>query len=423
MYSKYLLYICFLLPLIGLSQVSLDLNHSVKIGNTTTEEVGNIRWNDANNDFEGWDGSQWLSFTKPAITQNHLNDTTSILPLCADTVISDPGALYNGHGVGIHNFVAASKAGKTIQLYSFDGDSWSLDTLIDLGTFAAGINDAFYMQEDFVVAGLPSANVQGRVAILEKTNDKWEVDTILEQSGSLRFGNAVSYNGEILCIGAPGNEVNGSDNEGACYFYKKTAGVWNLIAQINNPDINQYGSFGRTIGISNNKIFIGGLTYTHLYSLSGLVISPFKVFDIIGYSFAYNATHTAIGNPLFFENGTLEGRVFIMQNNTSTIIDTLDVGIPKHLFGSRVSISNDFLLITGMSLHDQGTGKKGIVYVFQFDENEYVHVNTIEDPVGGLDNQFGHSLQINGPNYIIGSPRADVNGIKDKGKFFIGTIK
>src|SRR5688572_18034858 len=46
-------------------QEKLEVNGKIKLGNdVTTSEAGTIRWNTTTNDFEGYNGSEWLSLTE-----------------------------------------------------------------------------------------------------------------------------------------------------------------------------------------------------------------------------------------------------------------------------------------------------------------------------------------------------------------------
>ncbi len=136
-----------------------------------TPKEGTIRWNKDKEDFEGWNGDEWLSLTKSK----------------------------NKWG-GIS---ASNEDGK------FENDvTWeNLGSSIDVSN-------------DYAVVGAPDRGgfASGRAFVFKRYQNSWSVDGILEaDDGSSQdfFGEAVSISGDYIFVGAPG-DVGGS----VFFFFK-----------------------------------------------------------------------------------------------------------------------------------------------------------------------------------------------------------
>jgi len=110
----------------GTQKESVELDGAIQIGNAVTDmpasnDAGTMRWNDNEQDFQGWDGSQWLSMTMPN------GDVNSPIGIEIDTLpyeITEPGYYYLTKNlkldiIGQHGIRASSIDDITIELNGF----------------------------------------------------------------------------------------------------------------------------------------------------------------------------------------------------------------------------------------------------------------------------------------------------------------
>jgi hypothetical protein len=118
----------------------LDLNGAIRIGNTSnpTPSEGTIRWNDTNNNFEGYDGAQWIALNNSGfknvsgIVQNSGNNATDDFVFGA---IQLPGTgLTTQRSFFYDNNKGAFRVGKVD-----NSDNWAPDS-IGFQSFSSGLN-------------------------------------------------------------------------------------------------------------------------------------------------------------------------------------------------------------------------------------------------------------------------------------------
>ena len=425
------LIICwFLFPFLSSAQIQAEFEGAIKIGGTENVAIGAIRWNDATNDFEGFNGSEWTSFTKAEILNYNNEDTTNILPFCADTVISELSGTQTlfGQAVDIEGNYAAVKRSKFkdyVMVYKFQNNSWSIDSILSFDFNSSGLYDKLLLKDSTLVIAAPSSMTNGEVSIWTKTsNGLWNSDTLISETGANRFGGSIAYNGKFLVVGADGSEINGNTNEGKIFIYKKANGLWTRVASFDNPDLPNDNAFGREVTLSDNFILVSSSNHIYLYAITGELIQfHSKIEDTWAFSMDYDGQFFAIGDPFNTDNFSQQGRVILYNSSTLSPVDTLQIDEANHHFGSEISMDGDYMLITARALQDNGNGKPGLIYVYHFNGSSWDMVETLFDPIMENDAQFGHSSGLSGANYIIGVPRADINNVTNEGKVFFGTIK
>ena len=156
----------------------LEIEGAIQIGNAEdpTPDPGTIRFNPANNDFEGWDGTQWWSLTnKPAPP---FTDVEESKLTASDGAAGD----YFGRSVSISGDYALIGAWR-------DDDNGSSS---------------------------------GSAYVFIRSGTTWTEQAKLTASDAAaddRFGLSVDISGDYALIGAYGDDDKGS-SAGAAYFFK-----------------------------------------------------------------------------------------------------------------------------------------------------------------------------------------------------------
>jgi hypothetical protein len=197
------------------------------------------------------------------------------------------------------------------------------------------------------------------------------------------FGMSSSVDGDLAIVGAPGDDVNGS-NSGAAYLFLQSQGGLDGWGQIKK-----------------------------------LVASDAEVNDIFGVSVDISGDYALVGAGAEDGAGTDRGAAYIFYRNQGgtdnwgqikklTVSDAVD----KDGFGFAVAIAGDTMIV-GADGVDGGGTDEGAAYVFGKDQGGADNWGRVVKLVAGDPddaNQFGYSVDVNGDVAIIGSPGDDGAG-------------
>lgn len=133
--------------------------------------------------------------------------------------------------------------------------------------------------------------------------------------------------------------------------------------------------------------------------------------DNFGTSVDIDGVYAVVG--AIGKNG--KGAVYIYQINSNGQFDNIQIieepNLPNNASGDRfgwsVSIKGDYLLV-GARDHQglDGKSQQGVAFLFKREGNlfEYVDVITVPKEIGGVDDEFGFSVDIGTTDMIIGAP-------------------
>jgi len=176
------------------------------------------------------------------------------------------------------------------------------------------------------------------------------------------FGQSVAISGNLVLIGSPDDDDNGT-NSGSAYGFDATTG--NQLFKLLPSDGNSGGKFGFSVALSENQAFIGATGANGNAPFSGAEY----VFDV--------STGQQL-RKLFASDGQGVGS-----------------------FGQSISISGNRAVIGA------NTGSTGSAYVFDFTTGQQLFKLIASD--GATGDQFGTSVAINGIIAAVGAPLADCN--------------
>jgi hypothetical protein len=353
----------------------LDVNGKIRVqDDPSVPAIGAIRFINDKNDFEGYDGQEWKSFTQP--NQQSFNT--------------------NNDGFGfIHNMGQGSC-----------DDGQSLDYF---GTTVDVVGD-------FIAVGVPKAHYNGLasagVVYIFKRNGyhfyQYAKITSPEPSAGELFGKALTIelkdviiSNIQVAVGAPGDD----NGKGTVYLFTfDSDGTYDILT-IKNSNGMPNDSFG--------------------YSVS----KPFKILD--------DTTRVAIGSP-YSESGafTNKGSAFIAKIITTSTFSltqiNADDGKSGDLFGYSIAADSNYAIV-GAPFHDiinNGTSvpDAGAAYLWTKEgvtaEDDWeAQYKLAWDEPGVIDNFFGHSVDLNVQSNVItaivGAPNYDLIPGDDNGRAFI----
>ncbi len=166
-------------------EAKLDIEGEIKVAmSVSPPKAGMIRWNDTSGDFEGYNGSKWVSFTKASAlwgisNSNQGNENQKLT--------ASDGAAYDDFGYSV----------------SISGD------YAIIGAYGDDVDG--------------NAN-QGSAYVFQRSGTSWTQQaklTAFDGVGGDIFGNSISISGDYAIIGANGDDVDGNTNQGSAYVFQQ----------------------------------------------------------------------------------------------------------------------------------------------------------------------------------------------------------
>ena len=282
-----------------------------------------------------------------------------------------------------------------------------------------GYSLALSSDGNILFVGARGNNVNGRVKngavhVFIKSDGLWKYGSKIEQGvnglvlqDNEYFGHSavLSPDGNTLFVGAPGSNFSG-DGKGAVYLFSKGSadGVWQYRKKIAD------GTHGLVLG--NNDSFGSSLAI----SPNGNTLFVGVIDDDTGGKIDSGAVHVFVKS-----GGAWSHTTKIAHNTHGLMLDGSDY------FGSSlVSSSDGNTLYVGATRDDTGGEGRGAIHVFLKDGSAWVYSTTIAHRSGGLDldlgDDFGHSavLSPNGNVLFVGAPNDDTGG-ENRGAVYLFT--
>lgn len=386
---------------------SLEVKGAIRVGSNVDESpaAGTIRWNATTQDFEGYTGIEWKSFTAS-------NESTASFGIqyceSSENQVITSGIQTQGQSFGssvsvFEDYAIIGAIGRDFpelnagaaHVFHFDGTTWS--KVDDLFASDAAQGDSFgsgvAISGNYAIVGAPYKDVdfgsQGQAYIFRRDGASWIEDTILVAPDGMlnnQFGRNVSISDSFAVIGVPNYDIVGSTNSGQVYVFRLTGDTWIQDTVLAVLDETNIYSFGSSVSISGDDLVIGAP-----YSLVG--------------------TNNAQGKVLIYQHsGGSWSRDTIVYNTGGGDEDRL---------GSSVSISGD-QIITGAPYATINTNTaQGQVLVFNRSANTWNLQSTIHASDGEESDRYGTSVSISGEYAVIGTPFKDVRENLNQGKAYI----
>ena len=244
------------------------------------------------------------------------------------------------------------------------------------------------------------------------------------------FGNAVAADGNLTVAGAYQSDLQGYGNVGRAYVLDSTTGA--LVATLINPTPEDSDFFGNSVAISGNIVVVGaygdntgatdaGAAYIFdattgnlLYTLTNP--SP-AAYDYFGYSVAISGNTVVVGAYQDDTGATDAGAAYIFDAATGNLLRTLANPTPaaSDSFGYSVAISDDTVVV-GAYKDDMGATDAGAAYIFNATTGNLLH--TLANPTPAAGDGFGYSVAISGNIVVVGA-NADDTSATDSGAAYI----
>lgn len=288
---------------------------------------------------------------------------------------------------------------------------------------------------DTAVIGSPGAYVNGiqsgKADVYTRSGNSWQKQTSLAAdsgAGGDLFGASVSISGDTIAIGAAGDDDNGVDS-GAVYVFVRIGTMWQLQEKLAADDPAAGDKFGFDVSIDGDIIVVGapldddqGSAYTFLRSnqdweqQSKLLAYGAKVAgDRFGCSVAIGYDTIIIGADGDDNKAADDGSAFIYSPYGSGWryrgkLMASDAAAGDR-FGWSVAVGLYKALVGAHPIQGDGAARSGAAYAFAYTNYGWQESQRLKSTHQENDDGFGSEVALYDNFYLIGAPGATINSM------------
>ena len=425
---------------------ALDVGGKIKVGDDSDmPSAGMIRWNADKEDFEGYNGTEWVSLTR----NSQFGAWGSYLPVSyqsgvqflADGGIGDRfGAGMDSDGQSLiigspgYDNGGSLSSGRAI-IYVLNNAIWEAeDTIFPSSTttnYQFGSTVAIGGDYAFVGSSWinPNLGTSPPVHIFKRNGSQWVEDDVLTHSVS-SFGSGLDIAGDDAIIGASGAAA-GFSQPGQAYIYHFNGSVWQEQDQVSATGGHNFDAFGIGVAISGDYALVGAPGIgtggsAFVFHRSGTTWTEQEVItqvagtagDNFGLSVQLEGDSALIGCPWSDILGNFDqGMVYLYERDTTNweVMDTIFApdGTAEDLFGRALSMTGNHLLVGAPGI--PGHGKS---YLFRKQGTTWLLESVLLPSDGAPEDDFGIGLALAMPYIVVGAPNHDVNMASNQGKVY-----
>jgi len=458
----------------------LDVAGKIKIGDdATVPQPGTVRWNTITNDFEGYNGTEWLSLTVNNSQPWPVGGANGGLGLVTDfsqATGSDTKALERFGGcVSMSGNMAVvgcfrARVGTTISqgaafVFSRIGGNWEEIAKLTAsdGAFEDFFGASVSISNNYIIVGAPYLDKggglnEGSAYIFAYASGVWTQQAqLLASDGGVNdlFGSEVAISGITAIIGAPNKTISGRAKQGAAYIFVRSGTTWSESTRLIASDGVADDNFGSSVSISGSTVVVGapnadisgkvdqGAAYIFSkpsflwFQDQKIIASDGLRNDSYGSSVAISGNYIVIGAP-FGDVGfdTDHGSVYIYFKNGITWesqgeLNALDY-VDNLRFGAKVAISGNYIVV-GASMADvvvtapcvipiNMATEAGRTFFYKLQNNIWTLYNSITDANVQRAALFGSAVAVSGEYFASTSAGATINGAAAQGKVIFGRL-
>jgi len=241
-------------------------------------------------------------------------------------------------------------------------------------------------------------------------------------TGSDFFGVSVALEGNNVLVGAFGDDTNGVD-VGQVHLFDATTGA--LLRTFDDPTVTGSDLFGGSVALEGNLVLVGatgddtnGLSVgqAHLFdATTGALLRTFDdptvtAGDVFGFRVSISGNDVLIGAPGDDTNGVNVGQAHLFDATTGALLRTFDdpTVTVADLFGISVALEGNNVLV---GARGDGTNGVNVGQVHLFDATTFNLLQTFDDPTVTVADLFGGSVALEGNNVLVGATGDDTNGV------------
>jgi hypothetical protein len=280
------------------------------------------------------------------------------------------------------------------------------------------------MDDETLVIGAPhTEGGKGSVYIFVREGDRWREASRLTSGDAApndAFGQAVALSGDIIAVGASGQDSQGFE-AGAVYIFQNEQGGWIQRQKLMSSSAQDV-RFGWSLAIDGEKIVVGapyrssqgeiinvgaatifasnGQSWEEQTRLTGAPSAGARSSDQFGWSVTIEESVVAVGAPL-------NSNVYIYRLSDGQWREEMVVQGSESTaqFGYSVSLSNNRLAV-GAPSTNMPAPRAGAVFLYAHQANHWVPTAQLS-PEGLLTgDRFGWAVALQGDLLAVGAPES-----------------
>jgi len=369
-----------------------------------------------------------------------LMDAGQSYPVVVDPVVKKTIALPDAWSISVaisgDTIVASEYSGSQSNVHAFvrENGDWTPQDVLGSPDYKDCLGGGVAVSGDAMVAGAPqedsgatgvggneeddSTEDSGAVYVYARNGTVWTRQAYVKasntDSGDL-FGSSVSISGNLMVVGAPGEDSNATgvdgnqanndaDEAGAAYVFIRSGSTWAQVAYLKGSDTRAGDRFGKSVSISDGTIAVagGGSIYLFVSNEGGWVQKAIlESRDALFETVAVSGDTIVAGAP-----ESESAYVFSRDGATwsqSAVLHRFDGSDYQH-FGCSVGISSNRIVVgawKSVPFYDSIFTIHGVAYVFSGNGSEWSEYEQID--VGGTKyNNRNFPVAISGNTGIIG---------------------
>jgi len=271
---------------------------------------------------------------------------------------------------------------ETAKLLASDDSAWAFGWSVDI-------------EGDRIAVGAKGASAlsggKGMAFIFEREGSSWVAKATLKPSISAAgdgFGAALDLDGERIVVGASYSWTSSSPYEGLAFVFEPffSGAVWAQTGVLSPADLQDNDLFGQDVALDGDRIVVGAPFYDQPAPFVGAAF----VFDLVGGIWSQTAKLSPSDQP-----------------------SMADFGWSVDVEGARV--------IVGAQNGDGVARGAGAAYLFEEHSGSWGKVEKFQGSGIGISDTFGHSLDLDGSEVLVGAPHA-ATGLGHPGYAFLFTL-
>lgn len=336
-----------------------------------------------------------------------------------------------------------------------------------LGDFSQSFGSAstsLSMDGDLLAVGAPEAYVNdqsfsGAVWLFDLSGSSpAQLNRVTASDGtqSDSFGSSVDLKGNLLVVGARGDDPNGIGDAGAAYvFRRETDGSVTELAKLTDADAKQSNQFGSAVAAGDGIVAVGspyadieldgtnyndmGAVFLYKVDANGQVAQSAKLLlpsvpssnylhyaqfgyaqfgnalDVSGNFLVVGSQGLTITSPVWKSNAGAVHLYALKADGTAELTATILSPTPKHQnrgrFGSSVAMDGDRLVVGATGEDSESGSSSGVAYVYKVSaDGKPTLLDRLVHPNGKAGDRLGQAVGVSGRNVLVGAPDFDLAG-------------
>lgn len=315
------------------------------------------------------------------------------------------------------------------------GGTWTEQQVLYAPTPATGAEYGSDVGVDgnTLVVGEFLRNDTGTAYVYTRSGATWTLQQQLsaaDGAASDFYGVSVAVEGDLVAVGAYGDDEGAIPNRGATYTYQRTASTWTEVAKLHPDIVLGLATSGAHVDLEGGRLATSAsssdLPFTDsgafetrtwtgaAWSASTLTLPVTD--EAAGTSVDVSGSAAAVGVPQGWTPGGLAGYVTVSHLDAGSWVSPVQIqrpnSAPADRFGAAVALDGSRLAV----------GAPGAVAVDIFERSgattTWNHVQTVTAPNLFASDEFGAAVALDGNRLVVGAPGDDTDG-NNSGSVFV----